>query len=169
MIMIKSIFVIAVCLLASFIGLGQQDTNKLEVLSPAGDFDNNGSYAISWTLGEPIIDTKGDAKYFVTQGFHQTDWAVVAIWEYTPEEVEMRLYPNPMAQYLNLNIPSFDEGNKQYELTVHDFVYRPVFRATIESAESTFFLDYLPNGTYLMNVTDENGELVKSFKVVKNQ
>ncbi|MCB0480836.1 MAG: T9SS type A sorting domain-containing protein [Flavobacteriales bacterium] len=148
-------------------GLAQDP--QLEVMSAGGNQEHKGLFQVSWTIGEAFTESKGSSRYFVTQGFHQSEWTVVEVWEYEPEEIEMKLFPNPMAQYLNLSIPDFGNNNEHLEFVVHDFLYKPVFRAEIESSESTFYLDYLPNGTYIMNVLNTNGDLLKAFKVVKNQ
>ena len=44
-----------------------------QVISSAGDYSDNGSIKVSWTLGEPVIETFTNGNITLTQGFQQPD------------------------------------------------------------------------------------------------
>ena len=45
------------------------------VLATAGDFQTNGSYSLSWTVGELAVSTLTEGSNVLTQGFQQP-WAM---------------------------------------------------------------------------------------------
>ena len=91
----------------SLISFGQ------EVISSQGDSYTDASGSINFTIGEVIIETVGDVDIDLTQGFHQTNWSFVGIYDFAPS-FEVKVYPNPTEDYLI--IKSFDYANKIYEL-----------------------------------------------------
>lgn len=42
-----------------------------EVISTAGEHYENSNGSISWTIGEPVIETLESTNNYLTQGFHQ--------------------------------------------------------------------------------------------------
>ena len=70
----------------------------LQVLSPAGQSAQQGSYDYAWTFGEPLTLSYNQPATLLTQGFHQPELKVV----FTGEEVlpALRVYPNPTQQLL---------------------------------------------------------------------
>ncbi len=42
-----------------------------EVISTTGEHYENSNGSISWTIGEPVIETLGSNNNYLTQGFHQ--------------------------------------------------------------------------------------------------
>ena len=62
----KRLFILALLLLSLLASLSAQ-----EVISSAGEHEENAFGSISWTIGEPIIATIPGADAQLTQGFHQ--------------------------------------------------------------------------------------------------
>jgi hypothetical protein len=48
-------------------------------------------------------------------------------------------------------------------------LYKPVFEAELPYEENQYDLSDLSNGTYILHITDETGNFLKTFKIVKNR
>jgi len=64
-------------------------TSDLKVISSAGDYFVGSEITLSWTLGEPVIETFENGGILLTQGFQQGDF-----WT-TPEAYTLTLLANP--------------------------------------------------------------------------
>ena len=145
--------------LTLFFGIkqGWSQNQKLEVIISAGDFSANSNYNVTWTVGEPVIKTIGNQTH------------VVGVWNYIPTDIEASVYPNPMSTDLNLSFPALNELQGKYQFVVYDLLYKPVFISQIESEEENYDLSFLGNGTYLVQLMDEDGQFLKTFKIIKNR
>ena len=72
------------------------------VLSTAGDHFQNGSAALSWTIGEPVNNSLENGSVKLTQGFHQPYLTVSSVNE-TENDKLVRVYPNPTNAVLNID------------------------------------------------------------------
>ena len=61
----KFISVLIICVITTTISIAQ------EVISTTGEHYENSNGSISWTIGEPVIETLGSNNNYLTQGFHQ--------------------------------------------------------------------------------------------------
>lgn len=148
---------------------GMSQSDKLEVISTAGDYHSDANYNVTWTVGEPVIKTIGNQTHFITQGFNQTQWVIVGVWNFIPTNINASVYPNPMSTDLNLSFPGVGNLQEVYQFVVYDLLYKPVFTSQIESEEENYDLSFLSNGTYLVHVMDQSGRFLKTFKVIKNR
>lgn len=78
----------------------------------------------------------------------------------------LNAYPNPFKTFVNIDIPNRTIGS-QYEYILYDITGKIIkrHRSTIESADITIDLEYLPNTTYILNVL-YNGDNY-SVKLIK--
>jgi hypothetical protein len=53
-----------------------------EVISNAGEHYENDNGSISWTIGEPVIETLGSSNNYLTQGFHQPNAVVPTLGQW---------------------------------------------------------------------------------------
>ena len=74
-----------------------------------------------------------------------------------------------MSTDLNLSFPALNELQGKYQFVVYDLLYKPVFISQIESEEENYDLSFLGNGTYLVQLMDEDGQFLKTFKIIKNR
>lgn len=142
---------------------------RLEVIPSAGTLETNGGISMNWTVGEPVISTMSSQKFFVTSGFNQTYWEVVGEWSSGPLDFDVSLFPNPMSSEISVQFQNSDFNDAGYQIVVYDMLYKPVFIDELTKQKSTFNLSMLRNGTYLFHVMNQEGEFLKTYRVVKNQ
>ncbi|MCB0683669.1 MAG: hypothetical protein KDC32_22625, partial [Saprospiraceae bacterium] len=67
-----------------------------EVIASAGEHFATANAQLSWTVGEPVIETYTGSTAQLTQGFHQTNLTVVAVNDPTAA-FQVSVFPNPTA------------------------------------------------------------------------
>ena len=158
-----------------------QTEAAFSVLSAAG-----GSQTVSvggqtltcdWNLGEPLTETFGSypgfdaSKKRLTQGFEQGEGFIEDPFaqdlgnEYG-EEPDIRVFPNPVRQYLNVVLP--EEAGAAGTLRLRN-LHGALLYVRREAKAGGYGLDMtgLPDGVYVLEVETERGN--RSFKIVKVQ
>ncbi|UTW61478.1 hypothetical protein KFE98_15885 [bacterium SCSIO 12741] len=171
-------FIVILTLFAGFFGSSLStlkaqhlsDTIGLRLITPAGGFEENSGVYMAWSIGEVMIATEGDHRYFMTQGFHQTAWTVVKVWNYQPEiDVDMKVYPNPVVRELTLEMDFTPEWDSPWMCVMQDYAYRPVLEQEITSSKTSLYVAHLSNGPYMLSVYNDQRQLVKTIRLIKNE
>jgi hypothetical protein len=143
----------------------------LEVVSSGGGFWANSSFSVSWTLGEPVIDTwiNEDAGIMVTSGFQQGDFIATSVPDnQLITSFDVRMFPNPASQETNIKVklPALAKVN----ISVHDVTGRVVMQDafTPSTLEHTHNMNVssLKSGIYLVRV-NSGTKLSKVLKLIK--
>lgn len=141
----------------NFMLQGQQ-----QVVATAGDYNQTASGSLSWTLGEPVIETYTVNVQTLSQGFQQG--SVSVIYQEIKEElkIEISVYPNPADDYVILAVDK-PEG-LQYQL--YDIDARILKIQKLDNISTRIEFSYLLPSTYVIKVISGDKE-IKSFKIVK--
>ncbi|MCF8462249.1 MAG: T9SS type A sorting domain-containing protein [Flavobacteriales bacterium] len=138
-----------------------------DVVASAGTHFSNGSTQLSWTIGEPVINTHDNGSNILTQGFHQPDITVTGIHETEMALEGVSVYPNPTDQLLNIRL----EGQQNdVTLGLYDSAGRMVLSDELTSGStlSQLSLTGIANGTYLLRLVTKAG-LQATFNIQKIQ
>lgn len=136
-----------------------------EVIATAGEQASGSTAQISWTLGEPVIETFSGNSAILTQGFHQTNLMITAL-EDLAADFRVRVYPNPTAAQVQVEAP---EAPTAFSLELTDATGRTLQTEAEASQFATRSLDlsgYAP-GWYLLRLHTADGKTIKTFKIVK--
>ncbi|MFH2142661.1 MAG: T9SS type A sorting domain-containing protein [Bacteroidota bacterium] len=87
-----------------------------EVISTSGGYNENSNASLSWTIGEPVIETFQDTAAILTQGFHQTNLTVVQVEKLDATNINCIVYPNPTTDHLMVKIENFNKEKILLEL-----------------------------------------------------
>ena len=137
-------------------------TNAQQVVSSGGDYFENSTVSISWTLGEPVTETISDGTNILTQGFQQSKLSASEIFTINSDEIGINLFPNPTENIVNLK--TIDFNNLYYQFS--DFNGKLLKEGKIISENTEISVNKLPSAVYFLNVFN-NQKLVKIFKIVK--
>jgi len=137
-----------------------------EVISSAGDFHSTGTHSVSWTLGEPVIDTWSASGTVLTQGFQQPILVSVSIYENPDLNYAINAFPNPTSDFLNLEVSSGNLNSMWYYL--FDVTGKLLDSRQIVSEHTEIVFSHLPAASYFVKILENNNEL-KTFKIIKNQ
>jgi len=155
-----SFFLVLLFLLPFFKGRAQ------EVISPAGAHGSSASVLLSWTVGEPVIETFSGSAFVLTQGFHQGRLTITAIDPYTLMGVEIHVYPNPTSAGATVSILNgFSQG---HQLMLFDSEGRVLLTKKIRNACETIGLESYPPGVYMIRIQHVSQPGSQTFSIVKH-
>lgn len=138
-------------------------SNDLVVIGSAGNSTISGNYQLSWTIGEPIINTGITSNSILTQGFHQGN---ILIWlNDESEQIDAIIYPNPTTNEIVISIEEENLINATYRL--QDSLGKLLLEGKITSKESNLSLESIPSASYYIQVRIHNQ--AKTFKVIKQK
>ncbi len=162
----KNLFLLCVI----FSGLiAQAQSLTPQVIASAGNYFENSNFSISWTLGEPMIETYTTPNTILTQGFHQPELLTVGIPTVLPYNTYMNLYPNPTMQ--NVTFDMKYGNNALINIDVINNLGQIISTQNISVQKDqlhsqTINLQQFASGMYQIRIS-ENGQLVNSYKVNK--
>lgn len=156
----KTLFITLLCFL---IRLSEAQTLKPDIIATSGDYYSNTTGSLSWTMGEPIIETYADGNNILTQGFQQSSYSITAVGEVNPPAINVSVYPNPFTSVVNIR----NDENKPLRIEALDMQGKTVCLKTIETGEGPINLSMLADEIYLLRVNDEKGKLLATFKIQK--
>ncbi|OFZ42576.1 MAG: hypothetical protein A3D92_15960 [Bacteroidetes bacterium RIFCSPHIGHO2_02_FULL_44_7] len=151
-------FVLIVGLLLSLTWVSAQ-----QVISAQGDSYTSSTAAIDFTVGEVVINTLSDGSNDLTQGFHQTHWNFLGVEDAAPQ-FEANVFPNPMGSELHIQCPV----SENVHFSLFDAAGRLLMQGPLAEEEQILNVTLLAPGSYVLRL-DQGGELLKNFKLVKNQ
>ncbi len=134
-----------------------------EVVSSAGKTSSVSGYAVSWTLGEPVIQTWSSGNTKVTQGFHQSRLTVTPA-SIIANDLEIKVYPNPAGQFVNIHYSKLPDKSRY---TLYNLAGERLNEGEIRETITRVNLQNQASGSYLLKLTDGKSNAIQSFKIVK--
>ncbi len=154
----KKIFYVIIFILASPALFAQ------EVTSSAGNYTEAGGVQLSWTLGEPVIETVTNGNTILTQGFHQTNLTVTAIGQLQAADMSLKVYPNPTSDFIKIELEN-ETGPINYSL--FDLNGKLIFQDIITDINAKIPMSNYETGVYFLEVSNKNKRVLQTFKIVK--
>ena len=74
-----------------------------QVFSTTGDYYTASTSSLSWTMGEPLIDTYSNSQSMLTQGFQQPSFSLTTdIIDASELKLDIEVFPNPFNYFLTI-------------------------------------------------------------------
>ncbi|HBX50568.1 MAG: hypothetical protein A2275_15740 [Bacteroidetes bacterium RIFOXYA12_FULL_35_11] len=148
-----------------FFGFAFSQSIGPDIITSSGNYHDNGTVSISWTLGEGVIETFSDGNTILTQGFQQPYYDLVLV-ETIDENINISCYPNPTTQFINLEwqIP----GTNEVSVEIIDMTGRILLNKNYkeDNAKKQINLSTFPQADYFIRLAKE-GKTVKTYKITK--
>ncbi len=138
-----------------------------QVVSTAGTHATGTGVQLSWTVGEPVIETFTGTSAIITQGFHQTRLVVTTVDPAVYPGLTLTVYPNPVSSTLKLEITG--DGLKNLFFCLYNMEGKCILKRKVESSHELVGMESCAPGAYLLSVFRGADQLLKSFKIVKNK
>jgi len=137
-----------------------------EVIASAGDDFTGGGVQLSWTIGEPIIETVSAGGNIITQGFHQTELTITSIDEENAGNLEVSIYPNPTSGNVIVSVPN---NQTEFSIDLYDLNGKLIESKKLKSNTDQEDLDLsnLANSYYLLRLSSEESGYSSTHKVQK--
>lgn len=138
-----------------------------DVIGSAGDEDTISNIVVSWTIGECMVEHYCNNECRFSQGFHQSYYQVLKVPEETPSLLEVRVYPNPTPDILNIDLSSLTPG-KTYQLMILDIKGTKLIEMEASSEDLVqLSLSLFPNGMMFLHIIDQSKSAKSIFKIIK--
>lgn len=139
------------------------------VLATAGTVFDNGSFSLSWTVGEVATTTLTAGNIMLTQGFHQGPLIASGI-KAEAFSWQIQTFPNPVTDMLTIR---FDmEKSFKITLEVRDLLgrLRLIQRQELVYPGDTRKLDFngLSEGIYILRVMTPDKKTMQTYKIIKH-
>lgn len=164
----KRLFITLIIFLSVFLVHAQNLTPT--VIASAGDFLDNGTVSLSFTVGELAVTTLVAGETILTQGFQQpfeldVSNAVVD----KPVNWSVKTYPNPVEDNLHIRFTLKNPGD--FTVVIMDITGKKVFikkydRILSGEVKEIDMTKYAP-GIYLISVTSKDQKIRKLYKIRK--
>lgn len=154
-------FCFVLCLAMSMSGVLAQNATVT-----AGGTATGSGGTLTFTVGQ-IADQKveGGSQYIIEGVQQPYEIQIVGVDNYSNISLEAMVYPNPTVDMVNLRLV-MDNMDFPGEIRVFDLEGKYLFSKKIESENTEISMSSFAQGVYFVNVYD-NGQMLKSFKVVK--
>ncbi len=137
-------------------------TKAQQLISSAGDYFENSNVSISWSLGEPIIETISDGTNILTQGFQQTKLSASEIFSINSDIINIKLFPNPTENFIYLKTSEF----KNLNYRISDINGKILKEGNIISEITEISVSKFPAAVYFFKIM-KNNETIKIYQIVK--
>lgn len=137
-----------------------------EVIASAGAEVESGGGAMYYTVGEMVVASTVTGDGGLTQGYHQAYLTPTAIDE-IPEELELRLYPNPTADFITIESKSLSDFE---QITMYDMSGRLIWSQDGNtSIDNKITVDFTTQAAdnYIIRLADSEKDQSFSYSVIK--
>ncbi len=136
------------------------------VHSSGGDASST-SGSVSYSIGQVVYSNYNGSNGSVNQGVQQPfEFFTVGSEKYSNINLNMIVFPNPTQASVVLKIENFNFEKLQFQLV--DLQGQILLNEKINVNETPIDMHKLSASTYLLQVFD-NQQIIKSFKIIKNQ
>jgi len=160
-----------ICIFVLAATTANAQTLERNVVASSGRYltNPNINLTLSCTIGEPVVETLTDIKLILTQGFQQPlENEVETSIDYTTVDWNIKAFPNPFSDVLNVEISS--DIATEFTITVTNLLgqnFGGQYLANHYPGKNVYQLNTanLSQGMYIVTVASKDGKLVKSFKI----
>lgn len=136
-----------------------------QVIGSAGTTLTNGTYSVSFTLGETMVSSYANNNFLLTEGFHQGEQHVILNID-DQEQMNVSVYPNPFVEELLLDLKGSSVDD--YNFFMFDGIGSRVNpNMEFEKDKVRIGLDGHSTGVYYIRVSNKENNLIKTIKVIK--
>lgn len=130
--------------------------------SSGGTFQSTIGEQMDWSLGEPVVEQVGSTIQ-LSQGFLQVLDVTTPVFERNRSFFRVDLYPNPVSRQLTI----VTDHQGPLCIALYDPNGSVHLTAQIQTPISHLELGSVPNGVYLLRISDRSG-LIHTFPIVKS-
>ena len=157
-----------ICFCFSFM-YGRAQTISPSVISSTGGAISDSATVLNWTLGETVIQNIQSGNNYLSQGFHQPYYTIITAVENTTSFFDVKVFPNPSADILNIIINSDTE--LPFELFLTDINGKVLFKKKENTGAKQHSFTYdtsnLATALYFIKITNTGKNISETFKIQK--
>jgi hypothetical protein len=141
-----------------------------QVIATSGNVSQQSNAIISYTVGEPVIQTATDGTTILTQGYQQPHYNITLIPQEQNTTPNITVFPNPTTDRLQL---SFDiEKETKVIISLYDAVGRQLQNQSYQAlpkATLSLNMQQIAAGKYMLTIDLPESSSQKTFEIIKNK
>lgn len=164
------ILLIASGLLVFYSASGQVSIDRSVIGSAGGNAVTTGTHSASWTLGETMISSRVGGTITLGEGFQQGSEDVLSV-EVNKPNVDLVVFPNPTKDKVVISVDASKAQTLKYALysPLGQMINLPESTMKVSGhSEKSLDLSHLAKGTYLLQITADNGEQLSTIRIIKD-
>lgn len=130
----------------------------------------NANYTVSYSIGQvsqqKVESSGGLLNQGVQQPFEIFSLQPLGVDQLPNTTIDMVAYPNPTVSFINLSISRLESIDATYSL--FDLQGKLLISTKINAPLTKVEMGNYPVSTYFLRVQNKNGEVLKTFKIIKN-
>lgn len=142
--------------------MGYSQTISKQVIGTAGKTQNNSTFKVSWTAGEPVVGLMTAGGNQLGNGYYPALDIQALSLEDNTLAIEFKVYPNPTSQLLYVSHPEFNN----FHIQIANLNGKLIHSGTIEK-ETPLDVSNYAQGMYLVNIEDTATHKKNTYKVIK--
>jgi hypothetical protein len=145
--------------------LAQQITPQ--VVATAGNYTENGGYSVSWTLGEPVVQTATNGSTTLTQGFQQPSYNVVAITNQSIEGFSVNVFPNPATDFIIIDWTANNQD--MLYISLFDIAGKKITEQSYAATQDkvSMNMSQLASAQYILEIRNKDNSISKIYQIFK--
>lgn len=167
----KKITIRLACFGLSFLmtaGIINGQTIERDVIASAGDYFVTPGFTLSWTMGEPVVETVSNPFMMLTQGFQQADKiTLTTVKDPLAELFDIKVYPNPTVDVLNISIKS--DKDEIIIVQLYSLSGEKVLTEKTQEKNIQLNLADLSAANYLLSLRKLDGGLITTYFINKSK
>jgi len=161
----RSILFLIVLVTSSFVSISQ--TVEHHVISSTGTEIRNSNGELYFTVGEPASELLENEDFQLTQGYHQGLFLFVATEDVSKLPFEVKLYPNPAAEFVNITLVDISPVN--FEYTLFDLNGKVQLTGSFSDLTERLSLSNLANSTYFLKIYNSKAGYDVTYQLQKSK
>lgn len=157
---------VLIIVIAFRISLSYSQSLEPTIVSNSGGYYQGATVSLSFTVGEPIIETYSNEGLILTQGFQQSEYIIDNIEELSNGDYLINVYPNPSNDIINIE---YINSGEDIMVELYDALGRKLFSKEIKNNETQSQMDLksYSSAEYFLRFFTKSGKLVQTFKIIK--
>lgn len=141
---------------------------KPSVIASGGGKLSNATVKMSYTIGEAVTGKISNSSVIFTEGFQQSSAGItVSVTEKPEDELEVRVFPNPSKDLINISFKNKEAENIIIQLIDINGIILLEKKTSDQIIETQIGLSGYAGNTYLLKISTLPGKHLGTFKIQK--
>ncbi|MBN2213409.1 MAG: T9SS type A sorting domain-containing protein [Bacteroidales bacterium] len=136
-----------------------------DVISTSGNYNQGFDVSLSWTMGEIMTETYNGSGCILSSGFQPYLLGVVTVIHDSKPDFELKIFPVPASQLITVQLGASMQS--RLNLDLFDLNGKSLLFKRLDNGSNSIDLSFLHSAEYILQITDEEGHLIRSVKIVK--
>ncbi len=139
-----------------------------QVIATGGNTSQQSNAQISYTIGEPVIQTATDGTTILTQGYQQPHYNITLLPQYQNTLPNITIFPNPTSDQLQISFDS--EKELKANILLLDAAGKQIQKnniTTLPKSTVSYNMQSFAAGKYFITIELPETSTAKTYEIIK--